>query len=89
MSMGLVREGIVERLLTTQDDNECDAIAALLVMYDYNLLKVTIDDMTGNLKYAIRKEATEEQIKEAQEGFEILSDADEVAWMQYVAGEIH
>ena len=89
MSMGLVREGIVERLLTTQDDNECDAIAALLIMYDYNLLKVTIDDMTGNLKYAIRKEATEEQIKEAQEGFEILSDADEVAWMQYVAGEIH
>jgi len=89
MSMGLVREGIVERLLTTQDDNECDAIAGLLIMYDYNLLKVTIDDMTGNLKYAIRKEATEEQIKEAQEGFEILSDADEVAWMQYVAGEIH
>ena len=89
MSMGLVREGIVERLLTTQDDDECDVIAALLIMYDYNLLKVTIDDMTGNLKYAIRKEATEEQIKEAQEGFEILSDADEVAWMQYVAGEIH
>ena len=87
--MGLVREGIVERLLTTQDDNECDAIAALLIMYDHNLLKVTIDDMSGNLKYAIRKEATEEQIKEAQEGFEILSDADEVAWMQYVAGEIH
>ena len=87
--MGLVREHLVERLLTTQDDNECDAIAGLLIMYDYNLLKVTIDDMTGNLKYAIRKEATEEQIKEAQEGFEILSDADEVAWMQYVAGEIH
>jgi len=88
MSMGLVREGIVERLLTTQDDNECDAIAALLIMYDHNLLKVTIDDMTGNLKYAIRKEATEEQLVEAQEGFEILCDADEVAWMQYVAGEI-
>ena len=60
--MGLVREQLVERLLSTQDDDECDAIAALLIMYDYNLLKVTIDDMTGNLKYAIRKEATEEQL---------------------------
>ena len=89
MSMGLVREGIVERLLTTQDDNECDAIAALLIMYDHNLLKVTIDDMSGNLKYAIRKEATEEQLEEARVGFEVLCDADEVAWMQYVAGEIH
>jgi len=86
--MGLVREHLVERLLTTQDDNECDAIAGLLIMYDYNLLKVTIDDMTGNLKYAIRKEATEEQLVEAQEGIEMLCDADEVAWMQYVAGEI-
>jgi hypothetical protein len=89
MSMGLVREGLVERLLTTQDDNECDILAALLVMYDHNLLNVTVNDMTGNLNYAFREDATEEQIKEAQEGFEILSDADEVAWMQYVAGEIH
>ena len=86
--MGLVREHLVERLLSTQDDDECDVIAALLIMYDHYLLKVTFDDMTGNLKYAIRKEATEEQIVEAQEGFEILCDADEVAWMQYVAGEI-
>ena len=89
MSMGLVREGLVERLLTTQDDGECDALAALVVMYDHNLLNVTIDDMTGEFKYALRKDATEEQINEARVGFEVLSDADEVAWMQYVAGEIH
>ena len=86
--MGLVRKHLVESLLSSQDDSECDVLAALLIMYDYNLLKVTIDETTGNFKYAFRKEATEEQIEEAHKGFEILCDADEVAWMQYVAGEI-
>ena len=86
--MGLVRKHLVESLLASQDERESDVVAAQLIMYDDKLLKVTIDETTGNFKYAFRKEATEEQIDEAHKGFEILCDADEVAWMQYVAGEI-